>query len=88
MAGRKKKARRVAGSRDRDRQPPAASAAQPVHGAAAPASATDAVAVAIAERPHQGMPAVLAIALLVAVTYFPALQGGFVWDDVIFSESR
>ena len=35
-----------------------------------------------------GVPAqaVLAIALLVAVSYFPALQGGFVWDDVIFSE--
>ena len=86
MAGRKKKARRVAGSRDRDRQPPAASGAQPVPGAAAPASATDEVAVAVVERPPQGMPAVLAIALLVAVTYFPALQGGFVWDDVIFSE--
>ena len=27
-----------------------------------------------------------AIALLVVVAYFPALQGGFVWDDVIFSE--
>ena len=27
-----------------------------------------------------------AIALLVVVSYFPALQGGFVWDDVIFSE--
>ena len=28
----------------------------------------------------------VAIALLVVVSYFPALQGGFVWDDVIFSE--
>ena len=27
-----------------------------------------------------------AIALLAVVSYFPALQGGFVWDDVIFSE--
>ena len=30
--------------------------------------------------------AVIVIAVLVAVSYFPALQGGFVWDDVIFSE--
>ncbi len=29
---------------------------------------------------------ILAIAVLVALSYFPALRGGFVWDDVIFSE--
>ena len=30
--------------------------------------------------------AVLALAVLVVVSYFPALLGGFVWDDVIFAE--
>ena len=35
--------------------------------------------------PHD-WPAALALAVLVAVSYFPALQGGFVWDDVIFAE--
>ena len=34
----------------------------------------------------QDGPAALALAVLVAVSYFPALQGGFVWDDVIFAE--
>ena len=29
---------------------------------------------------------VVAIALLIGVGYYPALQGAFVWDDVIFSE--
>ena len=28
----------------------------------------------------------IALGLLVAVCYFPALSGGFVWDDVVFSE--
>ena len=35
--------------------------------------------------PHDA-PAALALGLLVAVSYFPALSGGFVWDDVIFAE--
>ena len=34
---------------------------------------------------HDG-PVALALAVLVVVSYFPALQGGFVWDDVIFAE--
>ena len=35
---------------------------------------------------ERGLQLLGAIALLVVVAYFPALQGGFVWDDVIFSE--
>ena len=38
-----------------------------------------------ASTPQDG-PAALALAVLVVVSYFPALQGGFVWDDVIFAE--
>ena len=38
-----------------------------------------------AVSPQDG-PAALALALLVVVSYLPALHGGFVWDDVIFSE--
>ena len=30
---------------------------------------------------------ILALGLLVAVSYFPATQAGFVWDDVIFTEA-
>ena len=33
-----------------------------------------------------GATVVVTIALLAVVSYFPALSGGFVWDDVIFSE--
>ena len=32
------------------------------------------------------VPAILALGLLVGVSYFPALSGGFIWDDVIFTE--
>ena len=38
------------------------------------------------DRPPRYALATLAISLVVAVIYFPALQGDFVWDDVIFSE--
>ena len=31
--------------------------------------------------------ALLGLAALVAVSYFPALSGGFVWDDVVFAEA-
>ena len=35
--------------------------------------------------PHDAATAT-ALAVLVAVSYLPALQGGFVWDDVTFAE--
>ena len=71
--------------RDRDRQA-AVPGTRPERGAdASPAVASD-VSAPRADRSAQETQAVLAIALLVAVSYFPALQGGFVWDDVIFSE--
>ncbi len=38
-----------------------------------------------AVSPRDGLVA-LALGVLVAVSYVPALSGGFVWDDVIFSE--
>ena len=70
----------------RDRQA-ASPVSRPEHGgAASPDGASDVPAPAHTGRSAQETPAVLAIALLVAVSYFPALQGGFVWDDVIFSE--
>ncbi len=72
--------------RGRERQA-AAAAARPEQGAGtSPAAASGVPAPARTDRSAQETPAVLAIALLVAVSYFPALQGGFVWDDVIFSE--
>ena len=63
-----------------------------------PANATPASATPASPRPLTGGSAprhglsaqetqwLLAITLVVVVSYFPALQGGFVWDDVIFSE--
>ena len=38
------------------------------------------------EPSRRAVAGVAALALLVAASYFPALSGGFVWDDVIFSE--
>ena len=58
------------------RRPREVPAAAPARGAAAWLGAFS---------PHDA-PAALALALLVVVSYFPALQGGFVWDDVIFAE--
>ena len=73
----------VAGGRPprRQRDMRAASGA----GAAAAAHSGRASAWLGAFSAHDG-PAALALALLVVVSYFPALQGGFVWDDVIFAE--
>ena len=65
----------------------APSDAQPEVAAGAPAAVVSGgPAAPPGDRSARDTPAVLAIALLVAVSYFPALQGGFVWDDVIFSE--
>ena len=36
---------------------------------------------------HWDAPAILALVLLVAVSYFPATQAGFVWDDLILTSS-
>ncbi len=35
---------------------------------------------------RHGVAAILGLVSLVAVAYFPALSGGFIWDDIIFSE--
>ena len=35
---------------------------------------------------RRDLAAVIGLALLVAVSYFPALSGGFVWDDTAFAE--
>ena len=88
MASRKKRARRRA-------RPDAAVHREPVAAPIAPPAreqtdsrtvTADGGATPLGDRSPREMLAILAISLLVAVTYFPALQGGFVWDDVIFSE--
>ena len=38
------------------------------------------------EPSRRAVAGVAALVLLVVASYFPALSGGFVWDDVIFSE--
>ncbi len=35
---------------------------------------------------HRDITAAIGLALLVAVSYFPALTAGFIWDDIIFTE--
>ena len=87
MANRTQKARRRAraGAAVR-REQSAPPVTQPVRDEpVAPAAAADAAA-PLGDRSPREMLAVLTISLLVVLTYFPALQGGFVWDDVIFSE--
>ena len=39
-----------------------------------------------AARLYRDPPALLALALLVVASYFPAFSAGFVWDDLIFTE--
>ena len=73
--GRKPRTAPVPASPPRAREP-APPPASPARGAAAWLGAFS---------PHDA-PAALALAVLVVVSYFPALQGGFVWDDVIFAE--
>ena len=59
----------------------------PVHReASSPAVAPTGVATLLDDPSSRDALTALAIALLAAVSYLPALSGGFVWDDVIFSE--
>ena len=37
---------------------------------------------------HPDIPAILGLGLLVVVSFFPALQAGFVWDDKIWTSAR
>ena len=37
---------------------------------------------------RRGAPGILALVLMVAVSYFPATQAGFVWDDEIITDAR
>ena len=59
---------------------------QDAHGSAPPPHPRHGVLASLPGLSPQEAQWVLAIALLAAMSYFPALQGGFVWDDVIFSE--
>ena len=80
MPRRKRRERRAAArAAARAESPPATGATPPSpERGGGPANA--------ARRRRAEAPALLGLALLVWACYFPALSGGFVWDDAIFAE--
>ena len=68
------------------RSAPVPGARRPPREVAAGGGARRAAAAWLGAFSAQDGPAALALAVLVVVSYLPALQGDFVWDDVIFAE--